>query len=75
MTLQRGPGWRDEMWRYRLRHGDHVVGTTVPDQLDLGGYCPACVADLPEPATDTQWEACRIPAAEWTQVKPDKENR
>jgi hypothetical protein len=64
-------GWRDQNMRLHFRHGDHVQADSVGTVLERGGYCLVCVDKLPEPATDEQWQACYVPAAEWTQVKPE----
>jgi hypothetical protein len=72
MTLQLGPGWRDDRMYFHFRHGDtdHTVLDSVGERLTRDSYCMGCIGNLPEDATDEQWEACRIPASEWRQVKP-----
>lgn len=70
-TPQTGPGWRDQEMRYHFRHGcGAVLASAVYDLLLRGGYCAACINQLPEHATDADWNACLIPASDWEQVQP-----
>ena len=72
VTLHLGPGWRDDHKRHlHFTHGCRsTITSAVGDLIWRGGLCAGCTGRLPEDATDADWDACYVAAADWRQVKP-----